>query len=131
MDFELLRDRLADEDAALERVRTVGYLLDDAFPVPKTNHRFGLDPVLGILPVAGDGVAALISLYILVEALNVGASAGTLGRMLLNVLLDLVVGSIPVLGSLFDAAWKANQRNVVLFEKHLDEETQADPQWAT
>lgn len=129
MDLQTVKSWFADEDAALERVRTVGYLLDDAFPIPKTSYRFGLDPVLGILPVAGDTVSGLISLYILVEAVNVGASAATLGRMLLNVLLDVTVGSIPILGSLFDAAWKANQRNVVLFEKHLDEETYTDPHW--
>jgi len=95
-------------------MRAVGHLLDDAVRVPGTNVRVGLDPLLGILPVAGDTVAAALSLYIVVESARLGVSTATMLRMLGNVAVDLVVGSVPILGDLFDAAWRANRRNVEL-----------------
>lgn len=105
---------------ALERTRLVAELLDDAIPVPLTDRRIGLDPLIGLLPVAGDAVTAAASLYIVAEAAVAGAPASTLSRMLLNVLLDVTVGSIPVVGDVFDAFWKANRRNVSLLEQHFD-----------
>jgi hypothetical protein len=102
------------DEAAVRRMRAVGHLLDDAVRVPGTNVRVGLDPLLGILPVAGDTVAAALSLYIVVESARLGVSTATMLRMLGNVAVDLVVGSVPILGDLFDAAWRANRRNVEL-----------------
>jgi hypothetical protein len=105
----------------LRRVEAVAYLMDDAFGVPGTDVRFGLDPVMGILPVAGDGVAALFSLYIVVEAAVAGVPPATLARMLAIVAVDTVVGSVPLLGPVFDAVWKANVWNVATLERHLAE----------
>lgn len=110
----------ADDEATLERVQWVGDLLDEAIPVPGTNYRVGLDPLLGILPVAGDSVAAVISLYIVGEAMRVGASWSTLATMIGLIAVDAIVGSIPVLGTVFDAVWKANKWNVGLLERELD-----------
>jgi hypothetical protein len=110
--------RVGSRDAALRRVRTVGRLLDDAFAVPGTDYRIGLDPILGLLPVGGDAAAAVISLYIVVEAANLGVPRSVLLRMLAYVAVDAVIGSVPILGSLFDAVWKANRRNVSLIERH-------------
>lgn len=110
------------EEAAIKRIRAVGKLLDDAFRVPGTEMRFGLDPLVGVLPVAGDGVMALISLYVVAEAINLGVPKTAVARMLVNVGIDAVIGSIPLLGTLFDAGWKANQRNVRLVERHVDAE---------
>lgn len=109
----------SDEQATLDRVHRVGDLLDEAFRVPGTDYRVGLDPVLGILPVAGDSVATVISLYIVVEAARAGVSRSTLALMTGLVAVDAVIGSIPVLGTIFDAVWKANKWNVSLLEREL------------
>lgn len=109
-----------EQRAALRRTRTVARILDESIRVPRTNFRIGIDPVLGILPVSGDIVAALSSLYIVLEAARVGVSPRTLTQMGLNIAVDLMVGSIPVLGTLFDAVWKANVRNVDLLEEQIE-----------
>jgi len=108
------------ESAALERVRRVARLQDEAIRVPGTDFRFGLDPVLGLLPVAGDTLSAVISLYPIVEAARLGAPKRTLAAMLTLVAVDAVIGSIPVVGSVFDAVWKANEWNRRLLERHFD-----------
>lgn len=109
------------ETAALDRVRTVSNLLDEAVTVPGTNYRVGLDPLLGILPVGGDAVAAVLSLYPIAEAYRFDAKKRTLAKMLALVAIDAVIGSIPLLGTVFDAVWKANVWNRRTFERHLDE----------
>lgn len=107
------------ERAALERTRTVARLLDEAIPVPGTNRRIGLDPLIGLLPVSGDIVTGAVGLYIVAEAALVGVERAVLGRMIGNIALDVAIGSVPAIGDLFDAAWKANVKNVELFEEHL------------
>jgi hypothetical protein len=107
------------ERAALRRTRLLADLLDDAVRVPGTSWRVGLDAVLGLVPVVGDGVAAALSLYVVAEAVRLGASKATIARMLVNVAVDALVGSIPVVGDLFDAAWRANSRNVDLLEREV------------
>ena len=120
-DDDTTRETLVgDEEAALKRMRTVGTLLDDAVRVPGTEFRVGIDPIVGILPVAGDSVMSVISMYIVLEAANLGVPMSTVARMLANIAVDAVIGSIPVLGTLFDAGWKANKRNVKLVEQHVD-----------
>lgn len=108
-----------DERAALERTRAVARLLDEAIPVPGTNRRIGLDPLIGLFPVSGDVVTGAVGLYIVAEAALVGVERAVLGRMVGNVALDVAIGSVPAIGDLFDAAWKANVKNVELFEEHL------------
>lgn len=108
------------EAAALRRVGTVSHLLDEAVRVPGTNYRVGLDPILGILPVGGDAVAMILSLYPIAEAYRFGVPKRTLLWMLGRIGVDATVGSIPVLGTLFDAVWKANERNRRTLERHLD-----------
>ncbi|NEO59625.1 MAG: DUF4112 domain-containing protein [Moorea sp. SIO4G2] len=106
--------------STLRRVRRVSYLLDNAIPIPGTGYRIGLDPIIGLLPGGGDFVGTIISSYIVVEAARLGVSRSTLVEMVLNILLETVSGSIPVLGDLVDAAWKANVKNVELLEKELN-----------
>jgi hypothetical protein len=101
----------------LRRARRVATLLDDAVRVPVVGVRVGLDSIVGLLPVSGDLAVAVCSLYIVFEAARCGVPRRTVARMLANVALDLAVGSIPVVGDLFDAFWKANRRNVRLFER--------------
>jgi hypothetical protein len=109
--------------AAVTRMRFVARVLDDSVRIPGTEFRIGLDPVLGLLPVAGDAVSGALSLYIVVESARLGVSPKTLFGMLANVGVDVAGGSIPVVGDLFDAAWKANTRNLRLA---LSELTDAD-----
>lgn len=129
-DSERVRlDRDADEEAAsvdeasveaLGRTRGLSHLLDESIRLPG-GYRVGLDPIVGVLPVVGDLPASLISAYVVVEAAYLGVPRATLARMVLNVAVDLVFGSVPVAGPVFDAAWKANARNVALMEARLDE----------
>ncbi len=102
----------------LQRLRTLGRLLDNAVPIPGTGRRVGLDGVIGLIPVAGDAAGALISGYIILEAARIGVPKATLARMFGNVAADTVVGAIPVLGDLFDFGFKSNTRNLALIEAH-------------
>ena len=95
-------------------------LMDEAVRLPGTGFRVGIDPLLGLVPFGGDTVAFVLSMYPIVEAARLGLPRTTLARMLVNVGIDFLVGSVPVLGTLFDAVWKANERNVRLMERHLD-----------
>lgn len=106
----------------LERARTVATLLDDAIRIPVIDYRIGLDPILGVLPVAGDTVALVASLYVVLEGIRLGVPARGVAKMVLLVLFDWVLGSIPVVGSPIDAVLKANRRNVTTIERHVAEE---------
>ncbi|CAA9345404.1 MAG: hypothetical protein AVDCRST_MAG89-2835 [uncultured Gemmatimonadetes bacterium] len=106
--------------AALRRLDALSHLLDNSIPVPGTQARFGLDAVIGLIPGFGDAAGAVVSAYVVVQAARLGASVPTLVRMLLNVGVEAVAGAVPVLGDLFDAAFKANARNVALLRREMD-----------
>jgi hypothetical protein len=112
----------AVDEAAIERMRTVAHVLDEGVRVPGTDFTIGIDPIVGILPGAGDTAAALVSLYLVVESARQGVSQSTLLRMLANIGVDAVIGSIPLLGVAFDAVWKANKWNLQLALEDLAEE---------
>jgi hypothetical protein len=114
------------DEAALKRMETVAYLLDEAVRVPGVGFRIGIDPILGALPVAGDVVSAGFSLYIVAEAAYLGVSFTTLVEMLANITIDLAGGSIPYLGTVVDVLWKANKRNVSLALEDLAEAVEPD-----
>lgn len=103
----------------LERVRALSYLLDSSIPIPGTNKRIGIDPILGLLPGGGDVVGAALSAYIVIEAARTGLPRSVLLRMVANLFLDSAMGSVPIAGDFFDATWKANSKNVALLEQHL------------
>jgi hypothetical protein len=109
----------SDPQARLNRLRRLAWLIDAAFVLPGTRFRFGLNSVVGLLPVGGDAVLGLISLYIVYEAAQLGMPAGQLARMLANVAIEVVGGSVPVLGDIFDMALKANLRNLAIIERHV------------
>lgn len=104
----------------LDRVEAVSYLLDESIPIPGTDFRVGLDPILGIVPVAGDAISAAISLYIILEAALAGVSPSKLLLMIGLVGVDAVVGSIPIVGTVFDAVWRANEWNARLMRSDLE-----------
>lgn len=106
--------------AKLERLRRVGFLLDNAIRIPGTRFRIGLDPLLGLIPGGGDTAGLILSAFIVLEAAQMGASKSALSTMAFNILLETLVGTVPGVGDLFDATWKSNIRNIALLEEHLD-----------
>jgi len=112
----------SSDDVRLTRVRTIARALDSAVSIPGTSFRFGLDPVLGLVPGLGDLAGAVLSGYIVLAGVRMGVSRSGVVRMLANIAIDTFVGSVPILGDLFDAGWKSNNRNVALIERHM-----ADP----
>jgi len=109
----------------LDALRKVAQLLDSAFVLPGTSMRVGLDPILGLVPGLGDLVSPLFTLGILWQARELGIPKVVQLRMIFNVGIDTVVGLVPVLGDAFDFAWKANEMNMVLLERHAHEEHKA------
>jgi len=102
----------------VQRLQRLARLWDAAIRLPG-GIAIGLDPLIGLVPGVGDAVGALVSGYVVLEAARLGVPAVTLLRMVLNIAIDALVGSIPVAGDLFDFAWKSNLRNVALIEHHL------------
>jgi hypothetical protein len=105
---------------SLTRAKVVASVLDDAIRVPGTDIRFGIDPLVGLVPGLGDLLGGAASAYIILEAARAGAPASVLTRMALNVGVDTIVGGLPIVGDLFDFAWKSNTRNVKLLAAHLE-----------
>ena len=105
--------------ATLNRIRRIVTVMDSQFRVPGTNWRFGLDPILGVLLGAGDAASGIISAWMIYEARKLGLSNHTTARMVVNVVLDVVIGGIPLLGDAFDFYFKANRRNLDLLEQEL------------
>ena len=103
-----------------ERLAWLAWLLDSSIPIPGTRFTIGLDALIGLVPVLGDAVGVLLSSYIVREAAALGAPRSILARMAFNVALEGLLGMIPLAGDVFDAAWKANQRNVRLLAAWLD-----------
>lgn len=103
----------------LRRVQRLARLLDTAIGIPGTKFRFGMDSLAGLIPAVGDAAMAVAALYIVYEAHQMGVSKRTRWKMLLNVFTDLGLGSIPLVGDVFDVFYKANRRNVRLLEAEL------------
>lgn len=112
---------------SLARARALTRLLDTAAHIPGTGIRFGLDPILGLVPGLGDVAGAMLSGYLVLLASRAGASRTTILRMLANVAVDTAGGSLPVLGDAFDVAWKSNSRNLALLERVMGVETVEQP----
>ena len=104
----------------LERLRRLGYLLDNSIRIPGTGFRIGLETIVGLVPGVGDLVGGGFSAWIILQAARLGAPPSLLARMGWNLLVDVVVGAVPLLGDLFDAGFKANMRNLALLERHVE-----------
>jgi len=104
-----------------ETLRKLEFLLDEAFRIPATQIRFGLDALVGLVPGIGDVLAGLFSLLIPLAAWIRGVPYVTVLRMAANLGIGVLVGSIPILGDAFDVAWKPNRRNYRLLTRHLGE----------
>jgi hypothetical protein len=105
----------------LSGARTLAHLLDDGIRIPGLGIRFGLDPVLGLVPGLGDFSGAILSGYVVLLGARLGAPKSVILRMLGNVAVDTVGGSVPLLGDLFDVGFKSNLRNVALLDRWIDQ----------
>ena len=105
-------------DPEMQALELLAWILDSSIQVPGTRFRVGVDALIGLIPVIGDALGALISAFILAQAARLGAPRVTLLRMGFNIGVEALVGMIPFAGDLFDAGWKANIRNVELLRAH-------------
>jgi hypothetical protein len=113
--------RSDEADRVRRSLQQLAWLLDSSLPVPGTRLTVGLDALIGLFPVIGDVIGIALSSYILSQAARLGAPRSVLSRMAFNIAVEGVVGIIPFAGDVFDAAFKANQRNVQLLDAWLDE----------
>jgi hypothetical protein len=112
----------AERERRLRRLQTVAALMDTAIGIPGTNIRLGADSILGLVPVVGDVGSALIGLAIVNEARRLGVPKAKLAKMLTNIGLDAAVGSVPLLGDVFDVFFKSHRKNVQLILEHFKED---------
>ncbi|HEY9901351.1 MAG TPA: DUF4112 domain-containing protein [Candidatus Sericytochromatia bacterium] len=108
------------QTSTMRRLRRLSYLLDDVIRIPGTPYRIGIDPLLDVLPIGGDFLGTAFSVYIVLEAARLGVPRAALVQMVVNILLDTVISTVPVLGTVVDATWKANRKNIALLQEHLD-----------
>lgn len=111
-------DRPDRQEADLARLRKLAHRMDSAFKLPVIG-RFGWDPIVGLVPVVGDVVTLIPSAYIVRESRRMGAPPGLLLRMAVNAGIDVAIGSIPLVGDIFDIGWRSKTRNVNLLHRHL------------
>ncbi|PZU97208.1 MAG: DUF4112 domain-containing protein [Leptolyngbya sp.] len=103
----------------LNRIRRISRLMDTAFKIPVLGIKVGWDPVLGLVPGLGDLIATAVSAYVIVLAARFRLPRGILAQMVFNIGLEAVVGTVPLVGDLFDAFYKSNVRNLKLLEAYL------------
>ena len=104
---------------ALARLDKYSKMTDSQFSVPFTGIRFGVDPILGLIPVIGDFIGLLLSLPVLIEASRLDAPAELKRKMIRNMIIEALMGIVPVLGDVFDVYWKANTRNTALLRNWI------------
>jgi hypothetical protein len=110
-------EQAINREKSLERLKVVANLMDAQFSI--AGIKFGFDAIVGLLPIAGDLAAAVVSLYIVWEAYRIGAPVHLLLHMVINVVIDVIAGSVPLVGDAFDVMWKVNKRNVRLLERYF------------
>jgi hypothetical protein len=116
------RDAARDRAAIITEFERVSRLLDSQWRIPGTGIRFGIDPLVGLVPGLGDVATGLVSAYIVLVARRLGLPNHVVARMAGNIVVDVVFGSIPLLGSVFDVFYKANRRNFRLLQEHVERE---------
>ena len=119
VDLEPVFEPTPEAARRLQRLRRLAWILDRSIPLGG-GYRIGLDPIIGLIPGLGDWLGAALSLFLVHEAVRLGVPAPVVARMLLNILIEASVGTVPMLCDIFDAAWQANQRNLRLVERHYD-----------
>ncbi|MBU3078961.1 DUF4112 domain-containing protein [Sphingomonas quercus] len=102
------------------RVERMELMLERSMTLPIINRPIGLDAVMGLVPVVGDVMGAMLGAYLIWEARNLGMSKWQMTRMAANIGIDTLLGAIPVVGDIFDFAWRSNSRNLRIVRRHLD-----------
>lgn len=120
---------ISKQKSAIENVESMANWMDSRFTIPGTNIKFGFDALIGLVPGAGDFATLFISGYMVSILAKNGASGFVLARMALNILIDAVLGSVPLIGDIFDVAFKANIRNVKLMREHYVEDRHKGGAW--
>ncbi|GGC53750.1 hypothetical protein GCM10011387_04140 [Pedobacter quisquiliarum] len=100
-------------------IKSVSYLMDEQFRLPGTRFRFGIDPIINLFPVLGDFTGFLISAGMLLAVARNGASSKLVALMSINILVDSIIGPIPVIGNIFDFYFKSNTRNLKLMQEYF------------
>ncbi len=118
-----------EQQRRLQSLDLLAKLMDNQFRIPGTNIRFGIDSILGLIPGVGDLSTFAVSSWLLLIMARNGASGYVMARMVLNILIDALIGSIPIIGDLFDVAFKANVRNMRLMHQHYVEGRHRGSKW--
>jgi len=105
----------------IKDIEWLSKLMDSKFTIPGTNFKIGLDPIIGLIPVAGDVMSYGVSAFLITKMVKHGASKKVALKMTFNVILDMLIGMIPLIGTIFDFTYKANDRNVRLLKEHYTE----------
>jgi hypothetical protein len=119
----------SDHRKTLERLDRFSYYTDSNIRIPFTRFRFGLSPLIGLIPVAGDFAGLILSLYVLYEARKIGANRKIQQKMIRNMLIEFIGGLLPVFGDAFDAIYKANTKNTELLRHYLYQQLGEEPEW--
>jgi hypothetical protein len=109
-----------DQIKRVQRLRRLASLLDEAITIPVIRKKIGLDPIIGLIPGGGDTVGMILSAHIVLESALLGLPKATLLKMVSNLLIDAIVGTVPFVGDLFDVVSKANTRNIKLLDSHME-----------
>lgn len=115
------RTNTLERIATLNRIRKLSRLMDTAIGIPGTKFRIGIDPIIGLIPGAGDVISTGFSAYIIYLATRFNLPAKDIQKMIFNIGLEAVVGTVPLVGDLFDAYYKSNIRNLAILERHLQD----------
>lgn len=107
---------------AIQRLDRLAWTLDSQFRIPGTRIRFGIDQVVSLVPVVGDAAAGLMAAYVVHQAARHGAPRALVIQMMINIGIDVTLGSVPVAGTVFDVFFKVSKRNVALLRRYLEEE---------
>ena len=121
MDVISTKPKAVNLTGRLKWVEQIAYLLDEKFRLPGTKFRFGLDPLMNLIPIAGDISGFIVAAALVWVMAKHGVSRKVLILMILNIFIDALIGAIPLIGQVFDFYYKANSRNIVLLKEHYEE----------
>ncbi len=111
-----------EEFSQIDQLELMAQLLDSAFTIPGTKINFGVDSLIGLIPVVGDTISLAISAFIMSHAKKINLPKHKVWHMRFNVFMDWLIGMIPLIGDIFDVGWKANKRNVKIMRDHVEKE---------
>ena len=106
-------------EETLLRLQLLSQRLDESITLPGTKYKIGIDPIIGLIPGGGDVIGGILSMYIMHTGIKMGVQKTVVIKMFRNIALDFIIGWIPIIGDIFDAVWKSNQKNVKLIEDSL------------